>query len=651
MDLLEKIVKAKEILGDDMALTIADYLHIEKFDERNLKGCCPFHQEDTPSFIWNKKDKNWKCFGCGRTYGIIDMYTELEGSYQAALKRLFNETGIKDKFNLPSKEEDFFVNYRFPKEETSTERDRVEAYCLKRGITKKTLDYAGIKQDIHGNVVFELRDIDKRLLSIKYRQSRAVPKGQPKMWWQKDSDVAPGLFNLHNIDITQPLCICEGPFDMLSILEAGFRNVVSIPSGAMDLNWIEFNWDILEQIPGFILWFDNDRAGEAGRVQTQQRLGEYRCKLIKPSQDDIAAVRKYYEPYHVTIEKTDANNILISCGKQRILDLITQAEEIPSKRLKYLMDCEIESVKDLEKFSMGVKKLDDMLYGNIFPCFTIYSGKSGNGKSSLADITSIISPAEHGYKTFIFSGELSTGQLADWLVTPLAGYNHIQELPSKSERKYYTPTPQATKEIKDYYRQSMIVYNDEEALESSGNTLFQAMEEAYKKYGCRVFLIDNLMCISIEGTADDDKWESQKHFIIRLMNFTKKYNVCTNLIVHPKKTNGSTEVSTDTLQGSGNIGNLCHRLLWIDRMNPEESTYNMRVSVVKDRPTQASGKKCELYYDEKTRRIYSDLDELKHKYSWEKEIHINYTSEEDKKLIYHSVPIALPHEQSSYEPF
>ena len=49
------IDKAKQKLGDKMAFIIADELDIKDFDEKNLKGLCPFHQENTPSFIWNPK--------------------------------------------------------------------------------------------------------------------------------------------------------------------------------------------------------------------------------------------------------------------------------------------------------------------------------------------------------------------------------------------------------------------------------------------------------------------------------------------------------------------------------------------------------------------------------------------------------------------
>ena len=49
------IMQAKEKLGDKNAYLIVDELGITDFDEKNMRCCCPFHQEDHPSFIYNKK--------------------------------------------------------------------------------------------------------------------------------------------------------------------------------------------------------------------------------------------------------------------------------------------------------------------------------------------------------------------------------------------------------------------------------------------------------------------------------------------------------------------------------------------------------------------------------------------------------------------
>ena len=49
------IKKAKEKLGNKNAELIANILELPDFDSKNLKACCPYHNENTPSFIYNPK--------------------------------------------------------------------------------------------------------------------------------------------------------------------------------------------------------------------------------------------------------------------------------------------------------------------------------------------------------------------------------------------------------------------------------------------------------------------------------------------------------------------------------------------------------------------------------------------------------------------
>ena len=52
----EKIEKAKSKLGNRNAELISEILNVQEYDSRNMKGLCPFHDEDTPSFVYNKKN-------------------------------------------------------------------------------------------------------------------------------------------------------------------------------------------------------------------------------------------------------------------------------------------------------------------------------------------------------------------------------------------------------------------------------------------------------------------------------------------------------------------------------------------------------------------------------------------------------------------
>ena len=950
-DLYAKIEEAKSNIGNDAVDIIAEHLHLDNIDRNNsiIKASCPFgHSDTTPSFIWNEKDHYFKCFSCGKTYGIFDYLMETQPSFNEALRKLFEVAKMDCDFSIKEDNDNFFEGYFFPPEETNTDRAIVEEYCAKRGISKETLDYMGVKQDKHGNVVFELRDLDNRLLAIKYRVSKAAKKDMPKMWWFQAKDengkplrcTCPSLYNMQRVDFTKPLVITEGYFDTLACVEAGYKNVVSIHGGAEDLKWIQFNFDFLEQFHDIILWFDNDKAGQDGLHKSVSRLGEYRCKIVTPQKEHEEKIKEYYHSLGVKqdIIKTDANNILLACGKEAVLSLINNAAEIPSKKLKYLMDYEPKNVKEIEKVSTGFKALDKIIYGNLFPCFTIWSGYSGcvdadteyfngkkwckisdyhkgdkvleyniasgtsvlsepleyivkpcssmyhignndfamnlsaehnvlwydtkehkphrnmcmdlvynankientynikgaflhngkgvnvnsieveiltlltlcngkyvtkaennilftvpyskrianiirilrrtalaeiiedknnnryvftihfslleswghwcdfsltqlqfiasriisfanavgkrvvkisvkdkkvadfvqfvfsainmmatideyiskkgntrfrvtiyidkeyykvlvkkgssiiafqpknklkycftmplgtlilrkngrifctynSGKSSLANIACLISPVEYDYKVFVYSGELDNGQLSDWIFSPLAGRNHTLKYTYNNERPFYVVAKEALKCIRDFYRTKFILYDDEDGLDTSGESILQEMENAYRKYGCRVFLIDNLMTLSFEQTTEDSRWEIQKKFIKKLMGLTKKYDINVNLIVHPKKpAQGTTEHSVYDLHGASEIGNLCHRLIWVDKLKDDEEGYNTLISIVKDRPTQAAGKECKLYYDYATRRLYSDLAERNRQYEWEKHYTINYSPELD----------------------
>lgn len=448
----------------------------------------------------------------------------------------------------------------------------------------------------------------------------------------------------------------SGNCDALACIEAGYTNVVSIPGGAEDDNWIQFNYDWLECFDEIILWFDNDNAGQQGLNKVVARLGEYRCKIAKPTEDHENAVEAYYQTYGAEgIRKTDANNVLLASGANAVLSIINSAEYPPAKNLKFLMDCSPVNISDIEKCSTGLGALDGVLYGNLFPCFTIYSGYAGSGKSSLANVATVISAIESGHKVFVFSGELSEGQLLDWIMSPLCGPNHIKEIKSKDyQRAFYYPTQQAEERVKRFYHDNIILYSSSDELDTSGEGIMNAMTMAYKRYGCDVFLIDNLMCISFENTGEDSKWDSQKKFIIKLMNFTNQYNVCTNLVLHPKKPSPgqNTVASVYDLHGASEIGNLCHRLIWVSRgaSTGNDIIGKVKIDVVKDRPSQAAGSQCEIFYDKRTRRLFSNEEELYKEYSWEKAGSlIQYRPEDASKLLCNLAKVQIPYTEE--EPY
>lgn len=64
--------------------------HVElKAHGDELKGLCPFHKEDTPSFTVFDGDARFRCFGCGAQGDVLDALQRLEGlDFKPALRRL-----------------------------------------------------------------------------------------------------------------------------------------------------------------------------------------------------------------------------------------------------------------------------------------------------------------------------------------------------------------------------------------------------------------------------------------------------------------------------------------------------------------------------------------------------------------------------------
>lgn len=44
----------------------------------NYKGCCPFHNEDTPSFYVSPAKGFYKCFGCGAYGHAVNFVQQIE---------------------------------------------------------------------------------------------------------------------------------------------------------------------------------------------------------------------------------------------------------------------------------------------------------------------------------------------------------------------------------------------------------------------------------------------------------------------------------------------------------------------------------------------------------------------------------------------
>ena len=613
----ETILQAKEKLGDRNAQIIVEELGITDFDEKNMKCCCPFHQEDHASFIYNKKAFNFRCFGsCGRSYDILDVFMYKGATYAEACKKLFElaempysfgELGVKTK-----------RHYRYPHEVPCTDKSKVYAYFEQRKISRETLDALDVRQDSEGNAVFNYYDTNDVLTMVKYKPSHKVQHGQAKCWCQQNSDTAPLLFNMNRVNVNSPLLICEGEPDCLSAIEAGFKNAVSVPLGSSNLHWIDENLEWLDQFESIIICADNDDAGVKMQKECVPRLGSWRTKVV-----DIPAI-----PIGNTERVTkDLNEILYVCGKDKVLELILDAKDSPVPSVADLSDVEPTEYEDVDGVTTGLKAIDDELMRLFFGTLTIVSGQPGSGKSSLLTQLACNS-LDNDIGTWLFSGELPNGVEKSWFNYIFAGPRNITDAISRRGNPYKKISTTTLAEINKTYKGRWHIYRDD--YDNTLDKLIASMTDTVRKYGARCLILDNFMCIDTE--TSEEELRSQTDTIKKLIEFAKKYQVAVILVCHPRKMDAGTNVGIYDIAGTSNIVNLAHRTIGLRRVTDAEREnaakysekrrqllkYDVIVTIVKDRMFGRQNIDVGLYYDPASRRFFSDMDEYDRRFSWDK---------------------------------
>lgn len=621
----ETITKAKEKLGEKAAYMIAEGLKLKEFDEKNLKACCPKHGEDTPSFIWNSKNNSYKCFGCGINYGILDLFMEQKNTYLEACEKLFDLTKTKFKFGekgIKTKRE-----YKYPKHETNFDRSNVEQYLALRGISEDTLNYCDIQEDDHKNIVFNYYNTNDVLMTVKYRPARKLKDKEIKTWCQKDVDTTPLLFNMNRIDPTQPLVVTEGEIDTLSVIEAGYKNVVSVPLGAGNDHWIEENWEWLEQFDKIIIWADNDDAGYKMRKNVIPRLGNWKGYFVELPNE--------IEKDGKQISVKDINEVLFYFGKEKVLEFINNAKEVPIANVVDFADVEDFDIDKAEGIYTGIKQLDGYLSKLFFGTFNIFTGINGSGKSTLLNQLGVCEPLNQGYDVGCYSGELPNWQFKNWVLYNLAGRRHVESIVKPNQPIVYKIKPETKQKMSEYYRGRLFLYDDK--VDRTAKAILDKMTEMARKNGTKVFIIDNFTVVDMESN-DKNKWDKQKEFVVNLVNFATNYNVLVILVVHPHKMDTIRRMTKMDVQGSSSAIDLAHRIIGVHRVRPKEkegtknkqgeytvqpNPYDVMIDIFKDRLIGFEDVEVGCYYDRASRRFWTDTDELDKQYSWDKEVYKN----------------------------
>jgi len=89
-----------------MVALVSEYVQLKRRGPDDFWGCCPFHDEKSPSFHIRPERGVYKCFGCGKGGDVFRFVEEVEGlPFREALERLASRAGVELEAATPQERE------------------------------------------------------------------------------------------------------------------------------------------------------------------------------------------------------------------------------------------------------------------------------------------------------------------------------------------------------------------------------------------------------------------------------------------------------------------------------------------------------------------------------------------------------------------
>lgn len=332
---------------------VGEFVSLKKRGTNHI-GCCPFHNEKTPSFYVSPSKGIFKCFGCGKSGNAVGFLMEHEHyTYPEALRYL------AQKYNIEIEEEQMTEEQK----ERQTERDGLFhvsefaqkyfadllyndemgkaiglsyfhqrglsdeiiktfglGYCLdewgnftnyarKNGYSDQALEKTGLtifKEDgksydrFRGRVMFPIFSISGRVLGFSGRvlskeKQAAKYVNSPDSEIYNKSHILYGLFQAKNAITRADKCyLVEGNVDVVSMHQSGVCNTVASCGTSLTIEQIRL---IKRYTSNVTVLYDGDSAGIKAALRAVNLLFEeglhVRVVLFPDGEDPDSYAQKY----------------------------------------------------------------------------------------------------------------------------------------------------------------------------------------------------------------------------------------------------------------------------------------------------------------------------------------------------------------------
>jgi DNA primase catalytic core len=319
-------IAIESIIGENVVL---------KRSGSNLKGCCPLHNEKTPSFYVRTSAQTFHCYGCGKNGDVIQYVMERDGiTFNEALRFLAKKANIE----LPTRkmtDEEVKKSHHTSNLKAATKafqarllanQSQALIYWQTRGLSEETIIEFGCSFADGSEIDLLMERETKRSIGIihsdghaffKHRftipifdttgnviawGARAAGTANPKYLNSTTTDIyekSKVLFNFNfarrYIRAKDEVIFTEGYPDVMACWQCGIRNVVATCGTMLTENHIfEIKRICVEQSRLFrvVLAFNNDDSGKKATLRAIPMLisAGFAVKIVTPTKKDILDV-------------------------------------------------------------------------------------------------------------------------------------------------------------------------------------------------------------------------------------------------------------------------------------------------------------------------------------------------------------------------
>lgn len=403
-----------------------------------------------------------------------------------------------------------------------------------------------------------------------------------------DKTPSPILFDPKRMDPNQPtLWWCLDAEDVLTVGENAVCKAATV-------SWAELeeSGDVLSEIIGLYEF-----------VLVCAPPGPDRDELV----DHLTAF--LYTPVLVPGEKAfrgcSSVGQLMDLGGQKALNaLLYEAQEIPMQGVLDIAEVECSQRLDAKRVLSGFRELDAGIGGFSSGELSVWTGKRGNGKSTLLSQI-LLEAVNQGHRVCAYSGELPARQFKQVMFQQAAGPDGVKRREDeRTGRVFYEVEPETAQNINEWWRRRLFLTDIKRENCHDERQILKLFEYAHRRHGCDVFLVDNIMTAQLKDAAALGYWQAQSAFTGRLVAFAKGRGVHVHLVAHPRKTDKL--LDADDVGGSVDITNRADNVLKVERVaedKVETAGYNMRLTVLKNREF-GTMPKVRLNFDPASRRFY-----------------------------------------------